>query len=161
MRTQFNACHQCHIILRPSTFISEQNYCLVTIHGCLILLVWNFLSCFMVIRYFVAVNAAVCAYTTLSLLLSMVGKTGKSSLAILIILLDLVFLVLLSSGIGAGSAVGVLGAKGNTHVGWKKVCNYYGKFCRHVAASLLVSFVGMVGLLLLIILAVLNVYRRR
>lgn len=112
------------------------------------------------VRYFVAVNAMVCTYAALSLLLSLMCKAGKSSLAAWIAAMDVIFIALLSTGIGAAGAVGVLGAEGNTHVGWQKVFNYYGKFCRHAGASILISLVGIAFLLLLIIHALLIAHRR-
>ncbi|PWA64462.1 hypothetical protein CTI12_AA342830 [Artemisia annua] len=59
---------------------------------------WHYMSAFV---YFVIVNAVACAYTALSLVLTLATKGGKKNV----------------SSIGA---VGLIGYEGNSHVEWQK-----------------------------------------
>lgn len=61
---------------------------------------------------------------------------------------------IVASATGAAASVAYIGLKGNTHVGWGKVCNMYGKFCRYLGASIGVSLFSTVLLLLLVLLSV-------
>ncbi|KAJ0475400.1 putative casparian strip membrane protein [Helianthus annuus] len=56
---------------------------------------------------------------------------------------------IMASATGA-AGVGYIGFKGNNHAGWTKICNVYGSFCRHIAASIAVSLLPSVALLLLV-----------
>ena len=88
------------------------------------------------------------------------SKGGKTSLTLLIIIVDTVMLALLFSGNGAAAAIGVVGEKGISKVGWNKVCNVYTKFCAHVIASVVVSLVACFAYLALVILALVGLHKR-
>ncbi|XP_068660304.1 CASP-like protein 1E2 [Aristolochia californica] len=118
---------------------------------------WHYVSA---LKFFVVVNAIACAYSGLSLLLSMVPKAGKGSLELGILLLDLIILVLLSTAAGAASAVAVLAANGNSHVNWHKICHIYTKFCRQAGAAIAVSILTMFVFIVVILLSVWNLRRR-
>ncbi|KAI3962350.1 hypothetical protein MKX01_005352 [Papaver californicum] len=68
------------------------------------------------------------------------------------VLADVVFGIL-ASATGTAGGVAYVGLKGNSHIGWFKICNIYDKFCRHIAASLVLSLVALVILLILITLS--------
>lgn len=110
--------------------------------------------------YFVVANAISCAYSAFSLVASMgVGSRGKG-LALMITIVDVIIVGLLFSANGAAATIGVLGYKGNSHVNWNKVCDVYGKFCRSVAASIVVSLIGSIIFVLLVVLSLLHLHRR-
>ncbi|KAL8142809.1 hypothetical protein V2J09_015841 [Rumex salicifolius] len=69
---------------------------------------------------------------------------------LILIINDALMLGIVASATGTAGSVAYLGLKGNTHVGWGKICDKYGKFCRHVGSSVAVSLVAAVVLLLLI-----------
>ncbi|MED6182280.1 hypothetical protein PIB30_027119 [Stylosanthes scabra] len=115
---------------------------------------WHYLSA---VLYFLVTNAISCAYAAVSLLLTAANKGGKSkSLRILIFVLDAFMVALLFSGVGAASAVGILGYKGNSHVRWNKVCNVFGKFCHQMIASIGLSLLGSLAFLLLVMIPVIS-----
>lgn len=60
---------------------------------------------------------------------------------------------IVASATGAAGGVAYIGLKGNSHVGWTKVCNVYDKFCRQIAASVAISLVASIVLVLLVILS--------
>ncbi|CAA0839933.1 CASP-like protein 1D1 [Striga hermonthica] len=60
----------------------------------------------------------------------------------------------MASATGAAGTVGYIGLKGNSNVQWRKICDLYDGFCRHVGASIAVSLFGSVVLTLLIIISV-------
>ncbi|KAK9052811.1 hypothetical protein SSX86_029441 [Deinandra increscens subsp. villosa] len=118
---------------------------------------WLHMSAFV---YFVIANAIACSYTALSLILTLATKGGTKKVSVMVTILDLVVVALLFSAIGASGAVGLIGYQGNSHVQWEKVCNVFDKFCHQVAAAMALSFIGSIAYLLLIELAVFDIYRR-
>lgn len=105
-------------------------------------------------------NAIACSYTTVSLILTFATKGGNKNVSLMVTILDLVVVALLFSAIGATSGVGLIGYKGNSHVQWQKVCNVFDTFCRQVAAAMVLSFIGSIAYLLLVVFAVINVYKK-
>ncbi|KAF8401541.1 hypothetical protein HHK36_012483 [Tetracentron sinense] len=118
---------------------------------------WQYMSAFV---YFVVTNSIACAYATLSLVLSIANRGGKSGLALMLIILDLVMVALLFSGNGAAAAIGVVGYKGNSHAQWNKVCNVFGIYCRHIAASIVLSLLGALVFFLLVVLSALSLHKK-
>lgn len=107
--------------------------------------------------YFVTALSVTGLYALISTLISFYSllKPGYFTKALShFIILDVLLLGILASAIGAAGAVSYIGLKGNSHAGWRKVCNIYDKFCRHNAASLAVSLFGSIVLVLLVLLSV-------
>ncbi|KAM7279512.1 hypothetical protein ACFE04_006646 [Oxalis oulophora] len=73
---------------------------------------------------------------------------------------DVIVLGIVASATGTAGAVGYIGLKGNEHVSWNKICNTYDKFCRHVGASVLISLLASIILVLLITLSVISLYKK-
>lgn len=65
-----------------------------------------------------------------------------------------------ASATGAGASIAYVGLKGNSHVGWLRVCNMYGKFCRYVGSSIAVSLAASVVLVLLVSVSASALQRR-
>ncbi|CAA0806157.1 CASP-like protein 1D1 [Striga hermonthica] len=61
---------------------------------------------------------------------------------------------------GSAGAVAYIGLQGNTHVGWKKICNIYDEFCKHVGASVFVSLFASIVLVFLILLSVYALFQK-
>ncbi|CAN4093620.1 unnamed protein product [Withania somnifera] len=120
---------------------------------------WDHMSA---VVYFVVVNSIACAYANVSLVLSLEnrGRT-KVLISLTLILLYLIMVALLYSAVGAATAIGLIGYKGNSHVRWNKVCNVFGKFCGQVAAGIAISLVGSIVFLLLLLFALLNLHKSR
>ena len=87
-------------------------------------------------------------------------KSKDNILGLLIIVLDTVMVALLFSGSGAAGAVGVIAYQGNSHVQWNKVCDIYGRFCKQVAASTVLSLAGAVVFMSLVVLASVGLQKR-
>ncbi|XP_068663052.1 CASP-like protein 1E2 [Aristolochia californica] len=118
---------------------------------------WHYVSA---LKFFVGVNAIACAYSALSLLVSVAGKAGKGSLEVSLLVLDLIVRVLLSTATGAAAAVALLAVDGNSYLNWHKICNIYTKFCRQAAAAIVVSILGMLVFMIEILFSVLKLRRR-
>ncbi|MFS8030476.1 putative casparian strip membrane protein [Helianthus anomalus] len=119
---------------------------------------WLHMSAFV---YFVIANVIACSYTAISLILtSLATKGGIKKVSIMVTILDLMVVALLFSAIGASGAVGLIGYRGNSHVRWEKVCNTFDKFCHQVMAAMALSFVACLAYLLLVVLAIFNVYKK-
>ena len=67
---------------------------------------------------------------------------------------------LAASATGTAGGVAYIGLKGNSHVGWNKVCNTYDKFCRHVGGSIAVALFASILLVLLVWLSLFTLYSR-
>ncbi|MFS8001050.1 putative casparian strip membrane protein [Helianthus anomalus] len=104
--------------------------------------------------YYVAALSVTCFYSVLTGLLSALAlvKTteGSTKTQVHFAILDALLLGIMASATGAAGGVGYIGFKGNNHTGWTKICNVYGSFCRHIAASIAVSLLPTVALLLLV-----------
>lgn len=111
-------------------------------------------------RYFVVANAIASGYAVLSLLVTIGARTGPKGLALGITILDVIIVALLFSGNGAAMTMGLLGYKGNSHVGWNEVCNTFEKFCHNVMVAILVSMIGSVLFVLLVARSIFNLHRR-
>ncbi|XP_008799290.1 CASP-like protein 1D1 [Phoenix dactylifera] len=77
-----------------------------------------------------------------------------------LIVFDALMAAILASATGTAGSVAYIGLKGNSHVGWTKICNVYGKFCRHIGASAAVALVASIVLVLLVVLSSYSLYRR-
>ncbi|EXC03135.1 hypothetical protein L484_008467 [Morus notabilis] len=73
---------------------------------------------------------------------------------------DVLILGILASAVGTAGGVAYVGLKGNDDVQWKKVCNNFDKFCRHIGASLAVSLCASVLLIFLIWLNVNSLHKK-
>ncbi|OVA04362.1 Uncharacterized protein family UPF0497 [Macleaya cordata] len=118
---------------------------------------WQYLSAFV---FFMVVNIIACIYAAISLILSIGNRFRSKVLDLMVIILDLIMVALLFSGNGAAAAIGVLAYKGNSHTQWKKVCNVFGGFCRHAAASSALSLIGSLMFILLLVLATSRLNKR-
>ncbi|KAI4311201.1 hypothetical protein MLD38_036113 [Melastoma candidum] len=73
---------------------------------------------------------------------------------------DVLILGILASATGAAGAVAYVGLKGNSHVGWNKVCNVYDKFCQYLASSVSLGLFASVLLVFLIVLSTLSLHKK-
>ncbi|KAH6795843.1 hypothetical protein C2S51_036829 [Perilla frutescens var. frutescens] len=112
-------------------------------------------------RYFVVANAIASGPGAISLLLILANRKGNKGITMMITLFDLVAVVLVFSGVGAAGTIGLLGYKGNRHVGWKKVCYVFQKYCGQAIASIIISAIGGTILLLLVVLAIFSHYKKQ
>ncbi|XP_073050310.1 CASP-like protein 1 [Primulina eburnea] len=113
--------------------------------------------------YLVAALSVTGFYAIFSTLLSFYSllKPGSFTKALShLIILDVLLLGIVASATGAAGGVAYIGLKGNSHVGWMKVCNMYGKFCRHVGASVAISLFGSIVLVLLVLLSVYSLSKK-
>lgn len=67
---------------------------------------------------------------------------------------------IIASATGTAGSVAYIGLKGNDHARWGKICNLYGKFCRHVGGSVAVALFGSVVTVLLIWLSACSLHSR-
>ncbi|KAF5771640.1 putative casparian strip membrane protein [Helianthus annuus] len=105
-------------------------------------------------QYYVAALSVTCFYSVITGLLSALALVkmteGSTKTQVHLAILDALLLGIMASATGAAGGVGYIGFKGNNHTGWTKICNVYGSFCRHIAASIAVSLLPSVALLLLV-----------
>lgn len=104
-----------------------------------------------------------CLYSLLTAASSLRFISSSASSAktlFLLILLDVFYAAIMASATGTAGAVAWVGLKGNSHTRWNKICNVYGKFCRHIGSSTVLSLIASVVLVLLAILNAYSLYRR-
>lgn len=58
-----------------------------------------------------------------------------------------------AAGCGASTAIAYVGKHGSDHAGWIAICDYFGKFCSRVAASLGLGYLALLSFLLLTIVS--------
>ncbi|KZV43792.1 CASP-like protein 1 [Dorcoceras hygrometricum] len=113
--------------------------------------------------YLVAALSVTGFYAVISTLLSFYSllKPGYFTKALShFVVLDVLLLGILASATGAAGGVAYIGLKGDSQVGWMKVFNIYGKFCRHVGASIAISLFGSIVLVLLVLLSVYSLSKK-
>ncbi|XP_008799284.2 CASP-like protein 1E2 [Phoenix dactylifera] len=110
--------------------------------------------------YFLVANVIACVYSAISLAISTAKRASRSNLPLLFSIVDIAMVALLFSGNGAAMTFGLLGAHGNSHLQWKKVCNVFEKFCFDVAVAGIVSMLGSLAYVLLVLLAIVSLHKR-
>ncbi|KAJ4950748.1 hypothetical protein NE237_027580 [Protea cynaroides] len=87
--------------------------------------------------------------------------SSKSLLKYYLVLIvnDVVMIGLVGAAAGAGGCIGYLGLKGNSKVGWNKICNVYGKFCKQLSIAFGLSIGVGVVLIILVSLSAFSVHR--
>ena len=71
-----------------------------------------------------------------------------------------VFVGIVASATGAAGGVAYIGLKGNSHVGWIKICGVYDKFCRHIGSSVALSLFAAILLVLLSMMSTFTLYKK-
>ncbi|URE41977.1 CASP-like protein [Musa troglodytarum] len=113
--------------------------------------------------YLVAALSVTGLYSIITMLVSLSSIASPSPsprTLFLLILFDTLLAGVMASATGNAGSVAYIGLKGNSHVNWNKICNVYGKFCRHVGSSTAVSLVASIVLVLLVVLSSYSLYRR-
>ncbi|KAJ6319126.1 hypothetical protein OIU76_014456 [Salix suchowensis] len=113
--------------------------------------------------YFISALSVAGLYGILTALasISIISKPAHATRYLLhFALWDVLMLGIVASATGAAGGVAYIGLKGNSHVGWGKVCNVYDKFCQHVGSSIAVALFASVLLVLLTMLSVFSIYRK-
>ncbi|CAA3027342.1 CASP 1 [Olea europaea subsp. europaea] len=112
--------------------------------------------------YFVAALSVAGLYGIITTLLSFYAllKPGCCPTVLSHFVIFDLLLGIVAAATGAAGGVAYIGLKGNSHVGWKKVCNVYDEFCRHLGASIAVSLFGSIVLVLLVLLSVYSLSKK-
>ncbi|KAL1803801.1 hypothetical protein ACET3Z_032448 [Daucus carota] len=114
--------------------------------------------------YSSAVLSVTCFYSIITTILSFLALVKRSptstKLMSCVFSVDVLLLGILASATGAAGEVAYLGLKGNSNVGWNKICNVYDSYCRHIGFSVLTSILSSMVLSFLIILYIVTVSRR-
>ncbi|KAL9422771.1 hypothetical protein AB3S75_034949 [Citrus x aurantiifolia] len=100
-------------------------------------------------KFFAFANVAASAFSLLSLLYLLIVPANY----FLLFLHDLFTMSLLLAGCAAATAVGYIGRYGNEHIGWMAICEQFGKFCNKVTASVILSYLSFLCLLVLTIIS--------
>ncbi|KAG6513462.1 hypothetical protein ZIOFF_023792 [Zingiber officinale] len=91
---------------------------------------------------------------------SISSPSPSTRILFLLILCDALMAGVMASAMGSAGSIAYLGLRGNSHANWLKICNTYGKFCRHVGSSVGVSLFATVVLVQLVVLSSYSLYRR-
>ncbi|KAJ8766397.1 hypothetical protein K2173_022456 [Erythroxylum novogranatense] len=113
--------------------------------------------------YFVVAMSVACLYSIITGLASfgVISKPAHTSKFLLhFAFWDVIMLGIVASATGSAAGVAYIGLKGNSHVGWVKICNMYHRFCRHIGTSVFFSLFASIVLIFLIMLSILSIHRR-
>ncbi|KAF5815361.1 putative casparian strip membrane protein [Helianthus annuus] len=108
--------------------------------------------------YFIAALSVAALHSLITGLVSILAvmKPGGNSakLKFHFVILDSLLLGIVAAATGASGGVGYIGLKGNSHSNWNKICNRYDTYCTHIKASIFLSLIASITLLLLVWLSV-------
>ncbi|XP_062190693.1 CASP-like protein 1D1 [Phragmites australis] len=113
--------------------------------------------------YLLVALCVTCFYSLLTAVSSLRFISGSASTAktlFLVLLLDVFYAAIMASATGSAGGVAWIGLNGNSHTRWIKICNVYGKFCRHIGSSTFLSLIASIVLVLLAVLDAYSLYRR-
>ncbi|KAH6808771.1 hypothetical protein C2S51_026554 [Perilla frutescens var. frutescens] len=113
--------------------------------------------------YFVAALSVAAFYGLITTIISFFALLKPGSHTRIIshfLIFDVLLLGTVAAAAGAAGGVAYIGLKGNKYVNWTKICNVYGDFCKHIGASIALSLVGSVVLVLLILLSVYSLSKK-
>ncbi|XP_011071479.1 CASP-like protein 1 [Sesamum indicum] len=113
--------------------------------------------------YFVAALSVAGLYSIITTLLSFYAllKPGCCPQVLShFVIFDVLLLGVVASATGAAGAVAYIGLRGNSHLGWKKACNVYDEFCKHVGSSIFVSLFASIVLTLLVLLSIYSLSKK-
>ncbi|KAF9619411.1 hypothetical protein IFM89_006598 [Coptis chinensis] len=110
--------------------------------------------------FFMVSNIIACVYATISLVVTLANSAGSKGLTLLLFVLELVIVALLCSANGAATDFYITGNNGISRLQWYKFCDMFGYTCRLMKDSIVVSMVGSVIFFLVIVLTLVNLYRR-
>ncbi|GAV62723.1 DUF588 domain-containing protein [Cephalotus follicularis] len=104
-------------------------------------------------QFFAFANAIACVFSLLSLffVVMIARQAFIPNKCFILFLHDLVMMSLVLAGCAAATAIGYVGKYGNSHSGWMPVCDHFGKFCKRMTASLILSYLAFFALLVLTI----------
>ncbi|KAL1536270.1 CASP-like protein in26 [Salvia divinorum] len=113
--------------------------------------------------YFVAALSVAGLYSIITTLLSFYTLLKPGFCPQLLshfLIVDVLLLGIVSAATGSAGAIAYTGLKGNSHLGWGKVCNVYDKFCTYVGASVAVSLFASIVLALLVLLSLYSISKK-
>ncbi|WOL12291.1 CASP-like protein 1D1 [Canna indica] len=113
--------------------------------------------------YLLVAQSVACLYSIITVIISYLSLSKpcpSTKLLFFLIVSDAAMVGVMASATGTAGAVAYLGLKGNSHVGWSKMCNVYGKFCKHIGSSTFVSLVASVALVVLVGISSYSLHRR-
>ncbi|KAE8726358.1 CASP-like protein 1D1 [Hibiscus syriacus] len=113
--------------------------------------------------YFVAALSVTGLYsiiTTLASVSVILKPVYSKTFLLAFAFLDVVFVGIVASATGAAGGVAYIGLKGNSHVGWTKICNVYSKFCRYNASSIALALFAAILLALLSMMSTFKLYKK-
>ncbi|XP_010249455.1 PREDICTED: CASP-like protein 1F1 [Nelumbo nucifera] len=106
-------------------------------------------------KFFVYANGIACVSSLVSLLTVYVlyRKGSNPSNYFYVFLHDLIIMALVMAASVAASAIGYVGAYGNTHTGWMSICDQVDKFCHRASDSIIFSYLAFFIYLILTVLS--------
>ncbi|KAK1387635.1 CASP-like protein 1 [Heracleum sosnowskyi] len=116
-------------------------------------------------KYSLAVLSLACLYSIITTLLcfaALMRRSGSSrKFMSCVVVIDVLLLGIIASATGVAGEVAYLGLKGNSNVGWHKICNVYDSYCRHIGISVLSSLFTSIVLSILIVFYIVTLSRTR
>lgn len=109
--------------------------------------------------YFIAANATVFFFSTISFALSIINRSSVANMSLLS-LVDLVTVALLFSCNGAAAAITIVAEKGTSNFAWFKFCDVTGEFCSEVTGALVLSMIASLAYFLLLLISILGFHKR-
>uniref|UniRef100_A0A0E0KX11 CASP-like protein n=1 Tax=Oryza punctata TaxID=4537 RepID=A0A0E0KX11_ORYPU len=112
--------------------------------------------------FFMVANAIVAGYLVLSLPFSavLVIRPQTIGLRLLLLVCDMIMAALLTAAASAAAAIVDLAHNGNLRANWVAICMQFHGFCQRTSGSVVASFLTVVILMFLVILAACSIRKR-
>ncbi|KAG8372988.1 hypothetical protein BUALT_Bualt12G0124300 [Buddleja alternifolia] len=110
--------------------------------------------------YFVAALSVVGLYSIITTLISLYALCSPPKVMYRFVILDVPLLGIVAAATGVAGAIAYLGLKGNSDVGWRRVCDTYDHFCKHIGASVALSLFASIVLIFLVLLSILSLTKK-
>nr|CAJ86161.1 H0913C04.2 [Oryza sativa] len=113
-------------------------------------------------RFFLVANAIVAGYLVLSLPFSavLVIRPQTIGLRLLLLVCDMIMAAMLTAAASAAAAIVDLAHNGNLRANWVAICMQFHGFCQRTSGSVVASFLTVVILMFLVILAACSIRKR-
>ncbi|EEC78284.1 casparian strip membrane protein 1 [Oryza sativa Japonica Group] len=112
--------------------------------------------------FFLVANAIVAGYLVLSLPFSavLVIRPQTIGLRLLLLVCDMIMAAMLTAAASAAAAIVDLAHNGNLRANWVAICMQFHGFCQRTSGSVVASFLTVVILMFLVILAACSIRKR-
>ncbi|KAF0899551.1 hypothetical protein E2562_020757 [Oryza meyeriana var. granulata] len=114
--------------------------------------------------FFMVANAIAAGYMVLSLpfsAASIMSSKAATGVKLLLLICDTIMAVLLTAAAAAATAMVYVAHEGNLRANWVPICLQFHGFCQRTSGAVIASFLAVLVLMILVVMAACSIPRRR